>query len=208
MSNDKPRSILRSKAVATRRTIGVSAGVAVCVLLAGAGTVAAGTTETSATGTSTTAAQADSRAVSKRVGEAKAAKLVDSWLTLWNGDYAHAQTLIAPDFRLHAAMMDGGDGSAVDSPAALTAWISQTRAAVPDLRFSVQVGPLVDGDHVAVRWRARGTYAGGMPGAAAPAGTAVDFTGTDILRVSGGQLAEYWVNSDTLLLLTQLQVSG
>ncbi len=136
------------------------------------------------------------------------AELVRAWLQLWNGDAGRVDDLVAPDFRLHAAMMDGGDGSAVDSPQALVAWIGQTRAAVPDLTFSVQVGPIVDGNHLAVRWRGQGGYAGGMPGANAPVGTRVDFTGTDVLRVEDGRLAEYWVNSDTLLLLTQLQVSA
>jgi predicted ester cyclase len=132
-------------------------------------------------------------------------QLVDAWLRLWNGNYAEAEALIAHPFRLHAAMMDGGDGSAVDSPQALVSWIAQTRAAIPDLTFFIQVGPIVDADQIALRWRTEGTYAGGIPRAAAPAGTRIDFTGTDILRVADGRLAEYWVNSDTLLLLTQLQ---
>ena len=134
-----------------------------------------------------------------------AEQLVEAWLRLWNGDYAEAVGLVAPEFRLHAALMDGGDGTAVDSPQAVVSWIATTRAVVPDLTFAVQVGPIVDGDRIALRWRAEGSYAGGPPGAGAPAGTRVDFTGTDILRVADGRLAEYWVNSDTLLLLTQLQ---
>jgi len=131
--------------------------------------------------------------------------LVDAWLRLWNGEYAGAESLIAPTFRLHAALMDGGDGSAVNSPQAVVSWVAQLRSVVPDLTFSVQVGPIVDADRIALRWRAEGSYAGGLPGAGAPAGTKVDFTGTDVLRVAGGRLAEYWLNSDTLLLLTQLQ---
>ncbi|WP_380158670.1 ester cyclase [Kineococcus sp. R86509] len=135
-----------------------------------------------------------------------ATTLVQSWLRLWNGDLTLAAEIVAPDFRLHAAMMDGGDGAAVDSPQALVGWIDSTRAAVPDLAFSIEVGPIVDGPSIAVRWRARGSYAGGVPGAQAPGGTLVDFTGTDVLRTEDGRIAEYWVNSDTLLLLTQLQV--
>ncbi|MFI5937642.1 ester cyclase [Actinoplanes sp. NPDC051494] len=132
--------------------------------------------------------------------------LINSWLRLWNGDYALADEIVADGFRLHAAMVDGGDGSAIDSPKALVGWIAQTRAAMPDLRFTIEVGPLTDGDHVVVRWRAAGTYAGGMPGATAPAGTGIDFTGTDILRIADSRFVEYWINSDTLLLMTQLQV--
>jgi predicted ester cyclase len=78
----------------------------------------------------------------------------------------------------------------------------------PDLTFVIQVGPIVDADRIALRWRAEGSYAGGLPGAGAPSGTRVDFTGTDVLRVADGRLAEHRVNSDTLLLLTQLQVSA
>jgi predicted ester cyclase len=132
--------------------------------------------------------------------------LINSWLQLWNGDYAAADGLIPDDFTLHAAMLDGGDGSAVADREALVAWIRQTRAALPDLRFTTEVGPLADGAYLAVRWRAHGTYGGGMPGAAAPVGTPVDFTGTDILRVHDGRLTEYWVNSDVHVLLKQLNV--
>lgn len=86
------------------------------------------------------------------------------------------------------------------------AWIGQTRAPFPDLRFAMQVAPLVDGRYVSVRWTATGTYAGGFPGAKAGPGTEVVFTGTDTLRISDGRFVEYWVNSDTLRLLTQLKV--
>jgi predicted ester cyclase len=108
----------------------------------------------------------------------------------------------------HAALIGGGDSSAINSPEAVVAWISQTRAALPDLRFSIEVGPIVDGDHIALRWRAQGTYSGGMPGATAPIGTPVDFTGTDTLRVQHGRLAEYWVNTDVHVLFAQLQVTA
>jgi len=44
-----------------------------------------------------------------------------------------------------------------------------------------------------VRWKAHGTYCGGLPGAAPQAtGREVTFTGTDTLRIAGGKLAGYW----------------
>ena len=138
--------------------------------------------------------------------EPKTSRLVGSWLGLWNGDYRGAETFIRPDFRVHAALTGGGDGSSIRGPEGLVAWVQESRAAVPDLEFIAEVGPLAQGDHIVVRWRAEGTYPGGIPGATAPAGTPVSFTGTDILRLEGGQ-AEYWVNSDTLVLLTQLGVN-
>jgi predicted ester cyclase len=87
-------------------------------------------------------------------------------------------------------------------------FVAQTRSVSADLTFSVQVGPLVDGDHVVVRWIATGHYGGGMPGAGAPVGTEVTITGTDILRIQDGQIIEYWLNADTLALMAQLQVGA
>jgi predicted ester cyclase len=136
------------------------------------------------------------------------AELVDAWLDLWNGDHARAEGIVSPDVAVHAAMLDGGDGSAVRGPEGMVGWIAQTRSAIPDLEFSIEVGPIVDGDHIALRWTAEGTYAGGMPGAAAPAGTPIAFTGTDLLRTEDGQVAEYWLNADALGLVTQLQVQA
>ena len=133
-------------------------------------------------------------------------ELVDGWLHLWNGDYDHAARIIAPDFRLHAALLDGGDGSAVEDPAGLVTWIRQTRAAIPDLRFTIEVGPVIGQDHITLRWHAAGTYGGGFPGATAPVGAPVSFTGIDLLRVRDGLLSEYWVNSDLHVLLAQLRV--
>ncbi|WP_405866961.1 ester cyclase [Streptomyces sp. NBC_01515] len=131
--------------------------------------------------------------------------MLDDWLRLWNGDYERAPGIISPAFRVHAALLDGGDGSSIRGADGLVAWITQTRAAFPDLRFTEQVAPLIDGHHASIRWTATGTYAGGFPGAKAEPGTVVTFTGTDTLRMRGGRFVEYWVNTDTLQLLTQLK---
>jgi predicted ester cyclase len=128
------------------------------------------------------------------------------WLALWNGDYTRADEAIAADFTVHAALMDGGDGSAVRGPDGLVEWIKQTRAAFSELVFSVEVGPIADDDYLAVRWLATGVYGGGFPGATAPVGTPIRFTGTDTLRFRQAKIAEYWVNSDVHVLLNQLGV--
>lgn len=68
--------------------------------------------------------------------------------------------------------------------------IAQIRGAFPDLTFTTEVGPLREGDFLIGRWRADGHYVGGFPGATAAVGTPVAFTGTDILRLRDGRLAE------------------
>lgn len=133
-------------------------------------------------------------------------QLIDGWIAIWNGDYTPAGQIIAPDFTVHAALLDGGDASALNGVQGLLGWVQQLRAAFSRLVFTIEVGPIVEDEHIALRWIAAGTYGGGFPGATAPVGTAVRFTGTDLLRVQHGKLAEYWVNSDVHVMLAQLGV--
>ncbi|WP_405877170.1 ester cyclase [Streptomyces sp. NBC_01136] len=164
------------------------------------------TATTAAADTSpTTAAERTVTAQDGRGAAKKPKAMLDAWLRLWNGDLGQASGIISPDFRVHAALLDGGDGSSIRGADGLVAWIGQTRAAFPDLRFAIQVPPLVDGRYASVRWTATGTYAGGFPGARAEPGTVVTFTGTDTLRMRDGKFAEYWLNTDTLQWLTRLQ---
>ncbi len=129
----------------------------------------------------------------------------DRWFDLWNGDLEQAKEIIHPEFALHripppriSDQVGGREG--------LLAWISQTRSLFPDLRFTVEVEPIVDGDTVAGRWIAEGTYQGGIPGSTAPAGTRVRFHGNDIWRAEGGVIREYWLSDDLLDLMQQLGV--
>jgi predicted ester cyclase len=82
------------------------------------------------------------------------------------------------------------------------------RAPFSELTFAIEVGPIVEGDMLAARWIGRALYAGGIPGATAPEGTEVAFGGIDIMRVADGRLAEYWVSSDGIALMTQLGALG
>lgn len=129
-----------------------------------------------------------------------------AWARIWNGDFTGADDLIDGGFRVHAALLDGSSDAAIRGPQGLTSWIGQTRSAFPDVAFATEVGPFVDGEYLIGRWEATGTYGGGWPGAAAPVGTKIVFTGTDILRFENGKAVEYWVNSDTASLLGQLGV--
>lgn len=134
--------------------------------------------------------------------------LAQQWVGLWNGDTAIAAQIISPENRVHAAMFDGGDGSAVGGVAGMVTMVTQLRYLMPDLVFTIEVGPIIDGDHVVIRWVASGHYAGGIPTAGAPVGAPVTFHGTDILRVVDNLVVEYWLNADSLDLMTQLEVGA
>ncbi|WP_415977288.1 ester cyclase [Rhodococcus sp. 077-4] len=130
--------------------------------------------------------------------------LAADWVALWNGNYALAPQIISPNNTVHAALIDGGDGSANKGIDGMVALIRQIRAVLPDLVFNIEVGPIVDVDHLVLRWHASGTYSGGFPGAQAPVGRTIAFDGTDTLRTQDGKVAEYWFNADSLGLLRQL----
>lgn len=131
-----------------------------------------------------------------------------NWVKVWNGDYDRAPGIISPKFRVHVSLLDGSSDTAIRGVDGLTTWIKQSRAMFNDFKITTQVGPFVDGKHIVGRWAATGTYAGGVPGATAPIGTKIAFTGTDILRTEHGKVVEYWLHSDTIALLGQLGVGA
>lgn len=123
-------------------------------------------------------------------------------LELWHADDsdldAMAAQVAADDLVIHQ------NGTEQTGAHALADLIRQGRAPFTDVSVAIETGPLVDGRHVAARWSFSGTYAGGIPGTTAPAGTAVRFTGIDMIRVANGRVAGYWVCSDGAALMQQL----
>jgi len=137
------------------------------------------------------------------------AALAEPWRLLWNGDLSYTDKIIAEDFVAHAAPLTGYGSDEVRGRDGLNAWVEGINALLPDLDFTIEIGPLTDGDFLVVRWRARGTYAGGFPGTTPEAiGRKVTFTGTDTLRIVDGMLAEYWANADSLLFYQQLGIKA
>ena len=135
------------------------------------------------------------------------AALAEPWRQLWNGDLTRLDTLVAENVLIHAVLMGGTHGDTLHGRAALGQWIAGMHAVMGNFAFTIEVGPIANADHLVIRWRARGTYRGGFPNAPEAAiGREVNFTGTDILRVADGLLAEYWLNSDMLLLTQQLGI--
>ncbi|AQZ69880.1 unnamed protein product [[Actinomadura] parvosata subsp. kistnae] len=129
------------------------------------------------------------------------ADLYRRWLLeLWNGDFALAYELVTPDFAGHWPGME------VSGPEGLAEALRQGHAPFDDVKVTLDVGPIVDGDLVSARWTFAGAYRGGLPGATAAPGTRIAFSGHDILRVREGRFAEYWVISDVQALNRQLGI--
>ncbi|NRQ31030.1 SnoaL-like domain-containing protein [Nonomuraea sp. NN258] len=129
------------------------------------------------------------------------AELYERWLLrMWNGDFALAHELVTPDFTGHWPGMD------VSGPDGLTEALRQGHEPFENVTVTLDVGPVVDGDLVAARWTFSGDYLGTIPGATARKGTRVAFSGHDLLRVSEGRFAEYWVISDAQTFSRQLGI--
>jgi predicted ester cyclase len=129
-------------------------------------------------------------------------QLYRRWLLeLWNGDLTVADQVVTPGF---VGSWPGRPGL-VHGPQELVDTIRMSHDLFLDLTFAVEVGPVVEGDLVAARWTGRGRSKRGMPGATAPAGTQVSFSGHDLLRVDEGRFAEYWVISEEQHLMAQLR---
>jgi hypothetical protein len=107
--------------------------------------------------------------------------LYERWINeLWAGQPVAAE-LVADDFVGHWPDRD------VHGPAELQAIIDETQKMFSDLTFTLEIGPLVDGDLVAGRWVGTGTTEDGP----------MRFTGNDILRVANGRFVEYWTGTST-----------
>jgi len=105
--------------------------------------------------------------------------LYQRWINeLWAGKPVAAE-LVSDDFVGHWPTRD------VHGPDELQAIVDETQTMFSDLTFTIEIGPLVDGDLVAGRWIGTGATDDG------PA----RFTGNDILRFADGRFIEYWTGT-------------
>ncbi|MFC9974571.1 ester cyclase [Spirillospora sp. NPDC127200] len=121
------------------------------------------------------------------------------WLfELWHGDFEVAEQILAPGFTGH------WPGLEVHGPDGAVEQVRRSHQMFDDIRTTLDLAPVIGDGMIAARWTFHGAYRGGVPGATAPPGTPVSFTGHDIFRAEGDRLAEYWVVSDALGMMNAL----
>ncbi|MFD9698036.1 ester cyclase [Lentzea sp. NPDC059081] len=118
--------------------------------------------------------------------------LVQDWLDFWNGDLELARKIVHEDFGWHVAPLTGGPQQHREGRDAFVEWVRGSRTMLPGLRFSVDLGPIVQEPFHVLRWLVE----------AGP----VSFHGTDILRTADGKIAEYWLHEDGLWAAQQLGI--
>lgn len=87
------------------------------------------------------------------------------------------------------------------------AWRRNTEAllsAFPDVQIDVQ-DMIAAHDKVAVRLRLTGTHTGEFLGKQ-PTGRRIDYQSNELYRIADGKIAEEWICSDMLTLMTQIEV--
>ncbi|WP_019548308.1 nuclear transport factor 2 family protein [Streptomyces sulphureus] len=134
-------------------------------------------------------------------------ELWESWLGIWNGRYANADTLVADAVTVHLPRYGMPDSSSIRTREGLVSWIDAFRSSYSEPSFRTSVGPFKDGATLIGRWRFGGTWQSGRPaGAEAPPGTPVEQHGVDILRLDKeGRIVEYWLSDDLLDVYVQVE---
>jgi predicted ester cyclase len=159
----------------------------------------------SLSGTAALAARGD-RSMNDTIQQNKA--LVGRWFTEFWGNPWNAKViddLAAPDmvlqYSLHAPRKGRED---------IRAFITGFRAAFPNLGFTGAADLIAEGDYVVGRWIGGGTHtgpafsdflAGSLPAAS---GRTMRFTGTTVIKVVNGKIAEEVGLDDGVTALTQL----
>lgn len=121
---------------------------------------------------------------------------------VWSqGKLETAHQIIAPSYQFHSPMMRivGPTG-----PDLVTGQVEMRREAFPDLKLTI-ADLLVQGDRVAVRWKAEGTHDGPL-GDTEPTGKKISYEGMSFFRVAGGQIYEEWILTSFTSVLRQLGV--
>ena len=134
--------------------------------------------------------------------------VVGRWFTEFWGksvNLAVIDEIAAPDMLLKYSLHEPRRGRAD-----IKAFMTDFRAAFPDLNFWGTADLIAEGDYVVGQWEGGGTHAGpafndflagGLPAAT---GRKMHFTGTTVLKVVGGKIAEEIGLDDGVTALTQL----
>ena len=136
--------------------------------------------------------------------------VVGRWFTeFWgkNPNLAVIDEITAPDMLLHYSLHEPRRGRAD-----IRDFMTNFRAAFPDLNFWGTADLIAEGDYVVGQWEGGGTHTGAawddvLPGYdALPAATGrkMHFTGTTVLKVVNGKIVEERGLDDGVTALTQL----
>jgi hypothetical protein len=131
---------------------------------------------------------ASMRAPNRAVGEAIGAR----WTAMWNGEVELANAIIAEGFHAHLTSKKLVDPKEMRDPSPVMDWVRRVRASFESIHYETNLAVIVDGDLIAARWFATGVHAGRTGRPNDVAGRPFRLAGTDVLRIEGGRIREWW----------------
>ena len=128
------------------------------------------------------------------------------WLEAWNTDISLINEIAHNECIVHQARTDDKDSKRYIGPEALKEIVSSGTYFFDDYKMSLVVDPIEEGGYVSARWNFTGKYNGKMDGANVNKGKEISFDGTDIFYIENGKVKDYWVSSDGVDFMKQLEM--
>ncbi|WP_152655556.1 ester cyclase [Oceanobacillus sp. CFH 90083] len=128
------------------------------------------------------------------------------WMDAWNRDILFLNDITDENCIVHQARTDGKDSKSIKGIQALKDVVESAKEYFNNIEMSLVVEPIEDGNYVSARWNFKGIYNGEMEGAKAEKGKLVSFDGTDIFYIESGKIKDYWVSSDVIDFMNQLEL--
>ncbi|GIO20564.1 hypothetical protein J18TS1_36640 [Oceanobacillus oncorhynchi subsp. incaldanensis] len=133
-------------------------------------------------------------------------EIYQAWMNAWNEDISILHDITDENCTVHQARTDGKDSGSAKGIKALKDVVESAKYYFENVNMSLVVQPIEEGNYVSARWNFEGIYNGNMEGAKAEKGKLVSFDGTDIFRIEKGKIKDYWVSSDVMDFMNQLEV--
>lgn len=133
-------------------------------------------------------------------------KIYNHWMEAWNKDVDIIDEIAHEDCTVHQERVDDKNSKEARGPIALKELINTSKSFFKDYKMSLVLKPIIDGHYISARWCFTGIYNGKMEGAKAKEDTKVSFEGTDIFYIENEKIKDYWISSDGVSFMKQLQV--
>lgn len=128
------------------------------------------------------------------------------WVEAWNTDSRLVEEIAHPNCLVHQVRTDEESATDLKGSYALKDILVKAKVLFDRVTMTVDVGPITQGGYLSARWTFSGNYLGGLPGSQAKAGKPIAFSGQDMMYMQEGKITDYWVSSDGVHLLEQLEV--
>ncbi|BAK95634.1 ester cyclase [Tetragenococcus halophilus] len=133
-------------------------------------------------------------------------EIYSAWVRAWNEDINILDGIVDKECVVHQARTDNKKSDELKGIEAVKNVIQSSAAYFNDISMTLVVTPIEENNYVSARWNFKGRYNGEMQGARAKKGTSISFEGTDIFFIKDGKIKDYWVSSDVMDFMNQLEM--